>query len=258
MEEGTRQVDEGIQLADKAGEALREIVEISQKVTDMVTQIAAASEEQSSASEQISKNVEAISAVTQETAQGTQQIARAAEDLNRLTENLQQLVSRFRLNSEYDQRQESVVSNGEKGHWVVQSNGAIVQKTGKDAKFDIEAAKSAHKMWRIKVQKLLLGEELIEEKDLLSHRDCKLGKWYYSRGQTQFGGNAVFVELGQKHEEMHNAVKKVVRLLRDGQRGAAQREAEKVYRLSEQVVHLLDQLALVMPERENGVLVEHG
>jgi methyl-accepting chemotaxis protein len=258
MEEGTRQVDEGIQLADKAGEALREIVEISQKVTDMVTQIAAASEEQSSASEQISKNVEAISAVTQETAQGTQQIARAAEDLNRLTENLQQLVSRFRLNSEYDQRQESVVSNGEKGHWVVQSNGAIVQKTGKDAKFDIEAAKSAHKMWRIKVQKLLLGEELIEEKDLLSHRDCKLGKWYYSRGQSQFGGNAVFVELGQKHEEMHNAVKKVVRLLRDGQRGAAEREAEKVYRLSEQVVHLLDQLALVMSERENGVLVEHG
>ena len=48
-------------LADKAGTSLTEIVGVSQKVTDMVTQIAAASEEQSSASEQISKNVEAIS-----------------------------------------------------------------------------------------------------------------------------------------------------------------------------------------------------
>ena len=81
MEEGTQEVERGIALADKAGTSLKEIVGVSQKVTDMVTQIAAASEEQSSASEQISKNVEAISKVTSETAQGTQQIARAAEDL---------------------------------------------------------------------------------------------------------------------------------------------------------------------------------
>ena len=81
MNEGTKQVDEGIKLADKAGLSLHEIVEVSQRVTDMVSQIAAASEEQSSASEQISKNVEGISSVTNQTAAGVQQIARAAEDL---------------------------------------------------------------------------------------------------------------------------------------------------------------------------------
>jgi methyl-accepting chemotaxis protein len=97
MEEGTAEVKNGIEHANRAGTSLEEIVGVSQKVTDMVTQIAAASEQQSSASEQISKNVEAISKVSAETAQGTQQIARAAEDLNRLTDNLQQLVSRFRL-----------------------------------------------------------------------------------------------------------------------------------------------------------------
>ena len=97
MERGTRQVDDGIQLADRAGKALEEIVSVSQKVTDMVTQIAAASEEQSTTSEMISKNVEAISTVTGETASGTQQIARTAEDLNRLTMQLQDLVSRFNL-----------------------------------------------------------------------------------------------------------------------------------------------------------------
>ena len=97
MEEGTQEVERGIALADKAGTSLKEIVGVSQKVTDMVTQIAAASEEQSSASEQISKNVEGISKVTGETAQGTQQIARAAEDLNRLTDNLQNLIGQFTL-----------------------------------------------------------------------------------------------------------------------------------------------------------------
>ena len=100
MDEGTKKVDAGIALADKAGISLHEIVGISQKVTDMVTQIAAASEQQSSASEQISKNVEGISAVTGETAQGVQQIARAAEDLNRLTANLEQLVGKFKLSND--------------------------------------------------------------------------------------------------------------------------------------------------------------
>ncbi|MBK7258274.1 MAG: HAMP domain-containing protein [Ignavibacteriae bacterium] len=95
MEEGTNEVERGIALADRAGSSLQEIVGVSQQVTDMVGQIAAANEEQSSASEQISKNVESISKVTGETAQGTQQIARAAEDLNRLTDNLQRLITAF-------------------------------------------------------------------------------------------------------------------------------------------------------------------
>ena len=102
MANATKQVDAGIVLADRAGASLQEIVRTSQKVTDMVTQIAVANEEQSSSSEQISKNMEAIATVTQQTASGTQQIARAAEDLNRLTEALQQLVSQFKLTSQKD------------------------------------------------------------------------------------------------------------------------------------------------------------
>ena len=100
MANATKQVDAGIVLADRAGASLQEIVQTSQKVTDMVTQIAVANEEQSSTSEQISKNMEAIATVTQQTASGTQQIARAAEDLNRLTEALQHLVSQFKLTSQ--------------------------------------------------------------------------------------------------------------------------------------------------------------
>ncbi|HUI11049.1 MAG TPA: methyl-accepting chemotaxis protein [Bacteroidota bacterium] len=95
--EGTRQVNEGIALADGAGASLRAIVANAQNLTDMITQIAAASEQQSAASEQISKNVEAISSVTGHTAAGAQQIASAAEDLNRLVENLQETLGLFHL-----------------------------------------------------------------------------------------------------------------------------------------------------------------
>jgi methyl-accepting chemotaxis protein len=97
MEKGTKEVTAGIALADRAGASLTEIVGGAQIVTDMVSQIAAASEEQSSASEQISKNVEAISLVTGETAAGTQQIAKAAGNLNHLTGTLQEILAKFSL-----------------------------------------------------------------------------------------------------------------------------------------------------------------
>ncbi len=125
MEEGTKQVDAGIHLADQAGTSLQEIVHVSQRVTDMVMQIAVASEQQSSASEQISKNVEAISSVTNQTAGGTQQIARAANDLNALTENLQRLIGRFQLSGEHGAAQDA----GKEGRSsiAVRANGKLVR-----------------------------------------------------------------------------------------------------------------------------------
>ncbi|HTX99509.1 MAG TPA: methyl-accepting chemotaxis protein [Bacteroidota bacterium] len=124
MRVGTQEVESGIALADKAGVALGDIVRISQRVTDMVSQIAAASEQQSSASEQISKNVEAISSVTSQSAGGTQQIARAAEDLSRMSDNLQRLIGRFVLSKE--NKSEEVRGEG-KGSIAVRANGKLVK-----------------------------------------------------------------------------------------------------------------------------------
>jgi methyl-accepting chemotaxis protein len=134
MNEGTDRVDEGIKQADKAGNSLREIVDIARQVTDSVNQIAAASEEQSSASEQINKNVDSISKVTAETAQSTQQIAQATEDLNRLTENLQRLVEKFKLSEEAhgsvaQQKYSKVHAAKEHSQVSVRSNGSLVHRS---------------------------------------------------------------------------------------------------------------------------------
>ncbi len=99
IKEGTSEVEKGKEKANKAGDVLKKIVEGAKKVSDIVIQVAAASEEQASAAEEIGKNIEAINNVTNESATGIQQIARAAEDLNRLTNDLQNLVSQFKLNN---------------------------------------------------------------------------------------------------------------------------------------------------------------
>lgn len=114
MNEGTKEVEVGITLAQAAGESLQQIIEGVVKVSDIINQVAAASEEQSSAAEQISKNIESITNVTHETASGTQQIARAAEDLNRLTNNLQDLIQQFK------------VDNGGDSKYYVRDNGKLL------------------------------------------------------------------------------------------------------------------------------------
>jgi len=100
METGINEVDSGRVLADKAGNSLSEIVAMSQRVMDMIQQIATATEEQSSAAEQISKNVENVTSIARESATGAQQSAAAAEELNRQAEGMQKMVAQFRINQE--------------------------------------------------------------------------------------------------------------------------------------------------------------
>jgi methyl-accepting chemotaxis protein len=97
MNDAGKAVTEGMELTEDVALSLIKILEVNQQVSDIVAQVATASEEESTAAEQISKNIEGISSVTQQSAAGTEQIARAAEDLNRLTVHLQDMVGRFKI-----------------------------------------------------------------------------------------------------------------------------------------------------------------
>lgn len=123
MKQGTVEVEKGKQLADKAGESLKEIIKEASQVGNIISQVAAASQEQSSAAEQISKNIESINSVTHQSAAGVQQIAHAAEDLNRLTDNLQNLVARFQIDTSTREDKNFEMSGG----YSVRANGVLVK-----------------------------------------------------------------------------------------------------------------------------------
>lgn len=97
MKLGKTEVEKGKTLAEKAGVSLSEIIEGADKVLDIITQVAAASEEQTSAAEEISKSIDGINSVTREAAVGIHEIAKATEDLSRLTIRLQDLTNKFKL-----------------------------------------------------------------------------------------------------------------------------------------------------------------
>ena len=123
IEEGTREVEKGKELAQKAGTSLNEIIDNSGRVSEIITQLAVASEQQAATSESISKNVEAINNVTHQSAQGTQQISRAAEDLYSLTNNLQEVVNQFKLNGNGTNQLKEDNSS-----YTVRDNGRLIEE----------------------------------------------------------------------------------------------------------------------------------
>ncbi len=97
MVQGNSEVNSGIALADKAGEALKSIVSSSEDVMSMINQIAAASEEQSSTTEQIAQNIASISTVAGSTAKQITEIAIYSEKMSKQTEKLISAINRFKI-----------------------------------------------------------------------------------------------------------------------------------------------------------------
>jgi methyl-accepting chemotaxis protein len=95
MNEGTNEANQGIELADRAGKSLKEILSSTDELLDMVNQIASASEEQSATSEQVSKNVVSISSVANESAKHIEEVAKTSDQLANLTEELSNLMRHF-------------------------------------------------------------------------------------------------------------------------------------------------------------------
>lgn len=97
MDEWNKEVKEGVEFSSSAGESLKQIVSLVQNVTDMIAQIATATEEQSAATEEISSNIEDIAMVSRDTASGASRASGSAKDLKEQANNLHSLVEQFKL-----------------------------------------------------------------------------------------------------------------------------------------------------------------
>ncbi len=121
IEEGTKEVEKGKDLACKAGKSLDEIIEDVEKVAEVINYLATASEQQSTTSELITKNIENISNVSTQAAEGTRRISQAAEDLYRLTESLREVINYFKLREQNSVDQKL----GSSSEFYIGNNGKV-------------------------------------------------------------------------------------------------------------------------------------
>ncbi len=96
--ESTVKVEAGSQLVGEAGATMREIVDSVRRVTDIMTEISAASVEQSAGIEQINRAVVEMDAVTQQNAALVEQAAAASESMREEARRLSEAVAVFTVN----------------------------------------------------------------------------------------------------------------------------------------------------------------
>ncbi len=108
--EAASEIDEksksGVEISDKAGKELEEIVPEIEKTSKLVQEISAASNEMNSGAEQVNSALQQLNQVTQQNASSSEELATSAEELSSQAEQLQQLVNYFKVDEDVMKKQQ--------------------------------------------------------------------------------------------------------------------------------------------------------
>lgn len=109
----------------------------------------------------------------------------------------------------------------------------------------IDLAKTDHLLWRWNVENMLAGKINLDASKVHDHTICRLGKWYFSEGQQKYSGNRTFEQINDVHEKFHQACAEVIRLYQENKQKEAFQLFPIIKQLSEQTIHLLDELKAI-------------
>ncbi|WP_299513914.1 globin-coupled sensor protein [uncultured Rummeliibacillus sp.] len=191
---------------------LTQIVQIIEEINSDVTQTAAISEEQASAADEISNRMI--------------QITNLQEDIRELAHSTS--LGIHQLGDEINHFRLSLIDNSN----AKLSSLALLQ-----------LSKADHILWKWRIYNMFLGIENIQEGEVSSHKDCRLGKWYTSeKAQQTFGHENVFKELDYYHQEVHNQALIAVQLYKKGKIEEAEQALSKLELSSNEVLNKINYL----------------
>ena len=129
-----------VDIAQKSGEMLFEVVPNIQKTSDLVQEITASSVEQSSGAEQVNSAIQNLNNVVQENAATAEEMAASAEELNAQSDILQEAVNFFKLNTSSLQKESPkvVAKKVEKKSAPSQTKKPVSKPSSNSGKVDIK------------------------------------------------------------------------------------------------------------------------
>ncbi|ATY85297.1 chemotaxis protein [Kyrpidia spormannii] len=100
-----------------------------------------------------------------------------------------------------------------------------------------------HLLWKWWLYNMILGYHVIDEKELLDHRRCRLGQWYeQARNRTPLSSMDSFRAIEEPHIQVHRLAEEIHRLIRAGETVKARSRLADLERASQKVVGHLRQL----------------
>jgi len=214
MEHGLEKVNDSVEKIQDTENAFCQIVDSVTDVNDMNMQIATAAEEQTCVTEEMNSNVHSISIQSQKTIRNILTLEDKIGSLTHLLSSLELQLEQYDLGESASQ-------------------------------FDFNKAKTAHLSWKSKVRNFLQGDlNAITKEQVCSHRECMLGKWYYTEGKKNYGHSSYFQQIEIPHTRLHAIVKEVYELHENGDLSIADDLYKELEPLSDKIVSLLDKTEL--------------
>ena len=97
IQTSTDKVGDGAKIAERTGESMKQLGEISGKIIAQIAEIATASREQAESIAEINTGVDQINGATQESAAAAEQSASSSQELLEMARQLRELIGRYRL-----------------------------------------------------------------------------------------------------------------------------------------------------------------
>lgn len=106
---------------------------------------------------------------------------------------------------------------------------------------DFSQARFKHLNWKFRIRAFLDGKETLTRAQALSHKDCDLGKWFYSEGLKKYGHLKEMQEFEKEHTKLHQVIKEITMLKGARDINAAEVKYAELLKVSDRVIAYLDE-----------------
>ena len=192
-----------------AGQTMQEIVSSVKRVSDIIGEIAAASNEQSAGIAQINDAIMKMDDVTQQNTALVEQAAAAAESLMEQAEEMTAVVSVFVLDD--DGRKSNSRSVGRASPKLNVISEKVVPALGEQKSFSFVDAENAHVKWKMRLVQYVGGQshESFDVAAVSCDDKCDLGKWIHGPA-TKHSSLTEYKNLRASHAEFHKTVGAII------------------------------------------------
>ena len=107
----------------------------------------------------------------------------------------------------------------------------------------LELSKADHLLWKWRIYNLFLGLEDVRPENIVTHTECRLGKWYFDpRTENHLGNVSAYRELDKHHKDVHDLAVKAAEEFHAGNMEEAERALHDIEDASNNVIDLLNEL----------------
>ncbi|MDD3021028.1 MAG: methyl-accepting chemotaxis protein [Alphaproteobacteria bacterium] len=106
----------------------------------------------------------------------------------------------------------------------------------------VNLAKSDHVIWKKRLSSMAAGRTQIDPKNLTDHKNCRLGKWYYSEASVAYHNIPAFREIEAAHINVHKHGILAAQKYSQSDLESALKEIDLVEEASKQVLSYLDEM----------------